>query len=62
MVDIYDVNLNLLSIGGSLQSGVDLRWGTTIFTTWSGTYYIRVRPKGGLNSNKGSFLLDPFYG
>jgi len=71
VVDVYSASLNLMSgpiyrgstfytnstwqdidVGGSASTGYNL-----YATNWSGTYYVKVRPYGNLNSNKGTFVL-----
>jgi hypothetical protein len=57
VVDVYNSALNSVSIGGVLQSGIDVGNAISISATWSGTYYVKVRPYANLSSNKGTFAL-----
>jgi len=53
VMDVYDSRLNIISVGGIPQADID----TYIHTSWSGTYYVKVKPKDGLSSNKGTFRI-----
>jgi hypothetical protein len=67
VVDVYDSDLYLISAqvrvngsstGNKALSGIDMGNNTTIYAVnWSGTYYVKVLPYDGLNSNKGTFVL-----
>jgi hypothetical protein len=67
VVNVYDSDLYLISAqvrvngsstGNKALSDIDVGNNTTIYATnWSGTYYVKVQPYNGSNSNKGTFAL-----
>jgi hypothetical protein len=70
VVDVYNSSLSLVSAtvydsssGASANNykltDIDLGTGILyrIYSNWSGTYYVKVRPYGDNNSNKGTFAL-----
>jgi hypothetical protein len=66
VIDVYNSNENLVyAANGTPLSGIDVGNGVNgnhlqdyiQFTNWSGKYYVKVRPYGDSNSNKGSFAI-----
>jgi uncharacterized repeat protein (TIGR02543 family) len=63
VVDLYDSRLSIVSLPsrGPIYE-IDLGAFTVpphylAFSDWNGTYYVKVKPKGGLASNKGTFRI-----
>jgi hypothetical protein len=60
VIDLYNSELNLISVGGVPISNYDVGNGTSNWvyaTNWSGTYYVKVKPKNNLSSNKGTYYI-----
>jgi len=62
VIDLYDSNLSLVNLyhGPIYELDLGELVGSThevSFSNWSGTYYVKVKPKGGSASNKGTFRL-----
>jgi hypothetical protein len=60
VIDLFDSTFYPISVGGNSISNYDVGNGTSNWvyaTNWSGTYYVKVKPKNGLSSNKGSYLI-----
>ena len=54
------VYVNYSSSGTKPLTDIDVGGGFAgyrIYSNWSGTYYVKVRPYGNLASNKGTFAL-----
>jgi hypothetical protein len=61
VIDLFDSASYSISVGGTTISDYDVGNGTSNWvyaTNWSGTYYVKVKPKNGLSSNKGSYFIQ----
>jgi hypothetical protein len=61
VIDLFDADLYYISVGDVTISDRDVGNGTTNWvyaTNWAGTYYVKVKPKYGSSSNKGTFFIQ----